>query len=167
MTSSEVTWNSIGVSFGRYSWVDSMPPNCGYRYVHHHCWPITWTWSMSLLPGVQLVVIAPESRQMGFGPSPPRSGRHDQLVGAEREYPQHDGRGTEDPAHLDGDPAPGVPVDRRAVLVIPGPPPPDHERVDEVEQDERHDRPGGDGQHRDVELLARRHVGHPARGQMG
>src|SRR6266699_2956046 len=52
------------------STVLSIPPNWGYRYVQVHSWPITWTWSISLPPGVQDVDCTPASFQMGDGPSP-------------------------------------------------------------------------------------------------
>src|SRR5260370_23554330 len=70
ITSSEVTWKVTGVSTGSMSSVLSIPPHWGYRYVQVHSWPITWTCSMSLLPGVQDVDCTPASFQMGDGPSP-------------------------------------------------------------------------------------------------
>src|SRR5262249_54423241 len=86
-----------------------------------------------------------------------------ELDGAEHEQPQNDDRRADDPGRLDL----GVAVDRLAVGVVTGPGPPDHDRVDEVQQDEDDDRGAGYGEHGDVELLMPGRVGHVARRQMG
>src|SRR5208282_3963891 len=75
----------------------------------------------------------PDGRRTLAGP---RAVRHDELDGAEDEQPQHDHRGADDPGRLDLD----VAVNRLAVAVVAGPDPPDHERVDEIEDDGDDDR---------------------------
>jgi hypothetical protein len=92
----------------------------------------------------------------------PGAGRADELDRAEHEQPQNDGRGSDDPGGLDSD----VAVNRRSVGVVSGRGPPDHDRIDEVDEDGDDDRRGADHQHRDIELLVRGGARHAARRQV-